>query len=249
MTQKAAQQAHNHISHKAYHPPRNLRPLNYEEQYIVDRFHDLYYSLWLQRMDAAGRVIEGRGTIDGSWLGHRVLKCPADLMMYQEILFDTQPDIIIETGTFSGGSALFMASVCEMMGKGRIITVDINAHPGLPAHERITYLNGSSITPELIATLQTEIKDKKTMVILDSDHRKAHVLEELKLYHSFVSPGCYLIVEDTNVNGHPTLPQHGPGPMEAVDEFLVGRSDFVIDRDRERYVITLNPRGYLRKTA
>jgi cephalosporin hydroxylase len=85
------------------------------------------------------------------------------------------------------------------------------------------------------------------LVILDSDHSKQHVLNELRLYHSFVTEGSYLIVEDSNINGHPVLPQFGPGPMEALDEFLQENDDFVIDESKHKFLITFNPRGYLKK--
>lgn len=85
------------------------------------------------------------------------------------------------------------------------------------------------------------------MVVLDSDHSFAHVRRELELYGDLVTPECYLIVEDTNVNGHPVSPQHGPGPWEAVEEFLARKADFVVDRDQHKYLMTFNPNGYLRK--
>ena len=85
------------------------------------------------------------------------------------------------------------------------------------------------------------------MVILDSDHSRDHVLAELYAYADLVTPGCYLVVEDTVVNGHPFWPDFGPGPMEAVDAFLSGRPDYEIDTTRERFLLTLNPRGYLRR--
>ena len=85
------------------------------------------------------------------------------------------------------------------------------------------------------------------MVILDSDHYEPHVSKELNAYHDIVSPGCYLIVEDTNVNGRPVLPDFGAGPGEAVDKFIATHSEFVVDRDRERFLMTLNPGGYLRR--
>ena len=85
------------------------------------------------------------------------------------------------------------------------------------------------------------------MVILDSDHRKDNVLAELRAYSPLVQPGDYLIVEDTNVNGHPLVPDFGPGPMEAVDEFLATDDSFEIDPAREKFYMTFNPRGYLRR--
>lgn len=85
------------------------------------------------------------------------------------------------------------------------------------------------------------------MVILDSDHAEEHVFAELRAYRDVVSVGCYLIVEDTNVNGHPARPGFGPGPMEALDRFLATSDDYVVDADRERFMMTLNPRGFLRR--
>jgi cephalosporin hydroxylase len=85
------------------------------------------------------------------------------------------------------------------------------------------------------------------MVILDSDHHKDHVLRELEIYSKFVTNGSYIIVEDTNINGHPVRPKFGPGPTEAVKEFLKGSRDFVIDKSREKFFLTFNPNGYLKK--
>ena len=85
------------------------------------------------------------------------------------------------------------------------------------------------------------------IVILDSDHSYAHVLEELRLYAPLVTSGSYLVVEDTNVNGHPVDPDHGPGPMEAVLDFLRESDEFAVDESREKFLLTFNPHGFLRK--
>ena len=87
------------------------------------------------------------------------------------------------------------------------------------------------------------------MVILDSNHQKEHVLAELRAYSPLVTPADYLVVEDTNVNGHPVRADYGPGPMEAVDEFLAGTDEFSIDASREKFFMTFNPRGYLRRAG
>jgi cephalosporin hydroxylase len=85
------------------------------------------------------------------------------------------------------------------------------------------------------------------MVSLDSDHHKDHVLKELKLYGPLVTPGNYLVVEDTDINGHPVMPRWGPGPMEAVEEFMKNNSDFIQDRSREKFGVTLFPGGWLKR--
>lgn len=85
------------------------------------------------------------------------------------------------------------------------------------------------------------------MVVLDSDHSADHVTKELSIYSQFVSQGCYLVVEDTNINGHPVLPEFGPGPAEALEEFLAGNGQFTVDESREKFLLTFNPKGYLRR--
>ena len=184
-----------------------------------------------------------------SWLGVRTLKYPTDMWMYQELLAQHRPAVVLETGTLWGGSALFFATILDGLGCGRVITVDITA-PERPAHPRITYLHGSSTDPEVVAQVNSLIgDDAPVMAILDSDHARDHVLAELRAYSSLVTPGSYLIVEDTNVNGNPVLPHHGPGPGEAVAAFLGENDDYEIDTRRERFMLTSAPGGFLRRKA
>jgi cephalosporin hydroxylase len=179
------------------------------EKDIIDRFHTLYYN-------SGARTV-----LNTYWLGIPVAKCPLDLWIFQEIIFEVKPDIIIECGTSYGGSALFLASLCDVINNGRIITIDIKSEERRPEHKRITYLVGSSTSTEIVEKVRSLVKDKdRVMVVLDSDHRKEHVLNELRIYSKLVTRGSYLIVEDTNINGHPVYPGFGPGPMEAVEEFL-----------------------------
>jgi cephalosporin hydroxylase len=222
---------------RTYYAPGRKRELLTGEREIVDDFHNLYYRAWLK----------GAGTIDISWMGYRALKCPLDAWVYQEIIFETKPDVIVETGTFEGGSALYMGHLCELIGHGRVISIDLAKRENLPTHARVQFWVGSSTAPEILARLTSDIAGKKVMVILDSDHAFKHVKEELRLYSPLVSQHCYLIVEDTNVNGHPTNQEHGPGPMEAVEDFMQGNTQFIVDRGRERFMMTLNPGGYLQK--
>ena len=179
------------------------------------------------------------------WLGISTAKCPFDMWVYQEIIYETQPEVIIETGTYQGGSALFFASIYDLVGKGEVITIDINECD--ISHPRVTKIIGSSVSNEVINKVKEIVSDKTAMVILDSDHSKNHVLKEMELYSSFVPVGNYLVVEDTNVNGHPVLPAFGGGPMEAVNEFLKDRRDFDVDQSREKFLVTFFPKGFLRR--
>ena len=225
----------------SYRPQKDLRPLRPDEQAATDAFHRAFYESWDQ---AGGRT---RGTINLSWFGHRTIKSPLDLWTYQEIIVETRPDLIFETGTHRGGSALYLASIFDLLGRGSVLTVDITAAKGRPVHPRITYLVGSSTGAQIVDQVRAAARGRRVMVILDSDHTADHVRQELAIYADLVTVGCYLIVEDTNINGHPVRPDFGPGPMEALVDFLEGRDDFVSDPDRERFLLTMNPRGFLRR--
>jgi cephalosporin hydroxylase len=201
---------------------------------ISEQFHELYY--------------ESRVWRNTFWLGVEALKCPLDLWIYQELLHEVRPRYIIETGTAGGGSALFLASICDLLGTGEIITIDVEERPARPSHARIEYLKGSSVAEETVRVIKERVAGAgPVLAILDSDHSQQHVAQELRIYGPMVTEGSYLIVEDTNVNGHPVLQNHGPGPMEAVESFLRETSQFTPDHDREKFFLTFNPKGYLRK--
>lgn len=217
---------------------REQPSVSIEDKEAIRRFHELYYRRWLA----------GGDTINLSWFGYQALKTPLDLWMYQELLVRTRPDVVVETGTYQGGSALFLAMVLEQIGHGHVVTIDIERREDRPQHPRITYLLGSSTDATILAEVKRRT-DGRALVILDSDHHRDHVYEELLGYSPLVQPGGYIIVEDTNVNGHPALPEFGPGPMEAVDRFLSETNDFVADDRCERFLLTLHPRGYLRRTG
>ena len=185
---------------------------------------------------------------DTRWLGHRIQKFPGDVWIYQEILTELRPDWIIETGTNWGGSAYFLASMCDLLGHGRIVTVDLDAKPDPPQHERITYVAGSSTDPSIVDGVSRLISGAETvLVILDSDHSYQHVTNELRAYSDLVTPGSYLIVEDTNIAGHPVLSGLPRGPYEAVQDFLARDARFEVDRTREKFMMTFNPGGYLKR--
>jgi cephalosporin hydroxylase len=192
-----------------------------------------------------------RAVYDAKWLGTRAVKYPTDMWVYQELLVEQKPDLVVETGTYLGGSTLFIATILDALGKGEVISIDsaLGEYGALPEHPRIRYLKGSSRDERIISEVRRSAAGRAVLVILDSEHSYDHVLGELRAYGPLVGPGGYLIVEDTNVNGHPVLPDWGPGPMEAVRAYLGECSDFIVDRRWEKFMLTSNPCGYLRRVA
>ena len=183
-----------------------------------------------------------------AWLGVPTWKLPSDMWVYQEILYETRPDLLIETGTQYGGSTRFYASVMDLLGSGEIATIDIDTsdvHADVRAHPRITVIESGSTEPAVVEQLRRRAEGKRVMVILDSDHQRDHVAEELRLWSDLVSPGCYLVVEDTAL-GDQYLPGWG-GSLAALDAWLPGHPEFERDRGREKFLVTVNPGGYLRR--
>jgi len=211
-----------------------------QEQAIIDQFHNLYYN---------GPEGEDHIHMRTYWMKVPCLKCPLDLWVYQEIIAEVQPDLIVETGTHMGGSALFMAHMLDITGKGEVITIDIKDDLPRPTHPRISYIKGSSADVDLVNSMLRDRPDETRLVVLDSDHSKNHVLEELNLLAPYVSLGSYVIVEDTNLNDHPTYSSFGEGPYEAVEEFLKTNRNFIADESKEKFLMTFNPHGFLKRVA
>jgi cephalosporin hydroxylase len=212
---------------------------NLNQQAFLDEFHKFCY--------------ENPGSYSVTWMGCPIQKNAFDMILLQEIIYRTKPDVIIETGTANGGSALFMAQLLDILGEGVVVSIDIES--GIrPVHPRIMYIQGSSDERETYfkARMIAE-QGKRVMVVLDSDHSMEHVYAEMVLYGMAVTDGCYMIVEDTNINGKPVRPDFGPGPTEAIEKYLsefpygIGQSKFVQDRDVEHFPFTYHPGGYLRK--
>jgi cephalosporin hydroxylase len=203
------------------------------DRFAVSHAHDAFYE-----SDAWTRA---------TWLGAQALKNPLDLWVYQEILAETRPELIVETGTYRGGSALYLASICDLLGEGDVISIDVEpAREDYPQHPRITYLGGRSSTdPEVVREVSARAAGRRTFIVLDSDHSQAHVEAELDVYAPLVPVGCYLVAEDSNIGQ--IRKDLMPGPLQAVERFLARTDEFEIDREREKFLITFNPSGYLRR--
>lgn len=208
------------------------------------RIVDQFARLWYDRPDT------WRTT---RWFGIVTHQNPMDVWMLQEILYEVKPDLMVECGAFHGGSAALWATILEEINPdARIISIDIEDRMQearkLPVVERrVEFIVGSSTSPDVVARVRERAAGKRVVVLLDSDHSRAHVLEELRSYAPVVGVGSYLIVQDTNINGHPVLPEFGPGPWEAVEEFLRDTAAFEVDRSRERLLFTFSPNGYLKR--
>jgi len=209
-------------------------------QSVITNFNRVYYDSMVWQMTR--------------YLGVPTQQFPSDLWVIQEIITELKPDVIIETGTYHGGSTLYFADILDRVNEqGRVISVDIapkieKASAFATFRKRVDVIRGDSVSPEVISEIAQRVGSGTVLVTLDSLHTKEHVLKEMNLYSRFVTPGSYLIVQDTNINGHPVYPTFGPGPMEAMEEFLKSNRDFEVDRSREKYMLTAYPSGFLKKT-
>jgi cephalosporin hydroxylase len=199
-----------------------------------------------------------------AWLGRPIIQYPQDIVALQEIIWETKPRLIVETGVAHGGTSIFFASMLELLGDdGLVLSIDIEIKPhnrplieNHPLAKRIKLMESSSLDQKVLDEAQKLAESYgPTMVVLDSNHSHRHVLGELRLYSKLVTPGCYLIVYDGVVEKYPELFSNidrpwGPGdnPLTATREFLAENTDFEIDWEiQNKLAITTAPEGYLRR--
>ncbi|MFA5374638.1 MAG: CmcI family methyltransferase [Dehalococcoidia bacterium] len=193
-------------------------------------------------------IIQERVANRTVYFGEKAQKSPIDAWIYQEIIFETKPDVIIEIGNANGGGTLFLAHICDLLGRGRVIGIDLS-HADIAEqvkkHPRITFIQGDAC--QRFECVEEQIsKDDRVLVIEDSSHTYDNTLSVLRLYSTLVKPGDYFIVEDS-ICHHGLSIGPNPGPYEAIETFINENSDFEIDRSRESFLITWNPRGYLKR--
>jgi cephalosporin hydroxylase len=197
-----------------------------------------------------------------TWLGIPIIQLPEDILMVQELIWKNRPDMIVESGVAHGGALILYASLLELLGRGRVIGVDIEirkynrlAIESHPASRRIRLIEGSSTDESTLKAVRACIQPgDRVMVMLDSNHTRDHVRAELELYAPLVNPGGYIIVFDEVMpmvadapNGKPTWDVDNP--LEAVRDFLATHPDFEVDRSYERLAATYCRNGFLRRTS
>ena len=187
-----------------------------------------------------------------TWMGTPIWKNPLDAWIYQEIIHEVQPDVIIEIGSRYGGGTKYLANLLDMLGKGMVISIDIDRSVYNLDHERVKVLTGNSSDPKIISEVACMCRGKNVLVIQDGDHSKKQALEDLENYSRFISVNSYFIMEDGIVDlfhHDDGLGFQEEGPLAAIEEFLSRNSHFVIDSSRERYILTYNPKGFLKRIS
>jgi cephalosporin hydroxylase len=180
------------------------------------------------------------------WCGFKVSQNPLDMWMYADIIHRCRPQVVVESGTAYGGTALFMAMVMDWEGVGRILTIDSQTNLLRPGHPRIGYVHGDCLSDDVLQRVKRIVGERTTMVMLDSNHQCDHVLVELDKYAPLVTPGQYLVLEDTNLHGHPVVTvDDQPGPYEALAEWLPNHPEFTVDPKCDFFDFTFHPGGWL----
>jgi cephalosporin hydroxylase len=222
-----------------------------------DKDFNLISQTWLQG------AMDNKFTYQFNWLGIPIIQMPTDILVFQEIIWETKPDLIIETGVARGGSVNFWASMQDMCGiDGHVIGIDIDIREhareailNSKYSNKITLIESDSVDESIKGKIEKYTSTyKRVMVILDSNHTHDHVYKELRIYADYVTPGCYLVVLDTMTEfiRKPLDRQWGPGdnPYTAVQEFMKNSGGFTLDEAYEkRSLLTLAPSGFWRKNT
>lgn len=202
-----------------------------------------------------------------TWLGRPVIQLPEDLLRIQEVIWQLRPDVVVETGVAHGGSLIFYATILHALGKGEVVGVDLEIRPhnraAIEAHplaRLISLVEGDSKSTLTVERVRTKVPaDGKTLVILDSNHSRDHVLAEIRAYAPLVSVGCYLVVTDGVMRSLWDVPGGKPSwkqdnPCSAIDEFLATDRRFrhevparPFDESQTKETPTHWPNAYLRR--
>lgn len=193
-------------------------------------------------------LIEATGNWERSrWRGHTLWQNLLDLNVISEYLLDSRPEVVIETGTWRGGSAVFFADMMRLSGReSDVLSIDHNPR-AMPTYPGVSYLAGrSSVHPGVLADVVAHVRGRRAFVVLDSDHSGPHVLAELEAYCQFIRPGDYLLVQDGNA--YRSLGwRFADTPLWGIERFLAASPGFEIDTSRSPFATTAHPCGWLRR--
>jgi cephalosporin hydroxylase len=204
-----------------------------------------------------------------TWMGRPIIQLPEDMVRLQELIYSVKPDVIIETGVAHGGSLIFYASLCKAMDRGRVVGIDIEIRPhnrrSLEQHELfhlLTLIEGNAVAPEIVAQVKAQLRpEERVMVLLDSNHSKAHVLAELNAYADLVSKGSYIVAMDGIMQQMVGAPRSEPdwdwnNPKDAAIEFVRENPNFVIEEPPFQFNegtiterVTYWPSGYIKRLS
>lgn len=195
-------------------------------------------------------AVQERIMTETRWFGVKALKNPLDFWVYQEILFDQKPEVIIEIGNNCGGSTYALAHMCDLLGAGRVIGIDIS-HAGVPEivrkHPRISLIEGDACG--MFATVKKLAAEARNILIIeDSSHEYENTLNVLNTYAPLIPVDGYFIVED-GICHHGLDIGPKPGPYEAIETFVAGNRNFVIDAAKESFILSWNPKGFLKRVS
>jgi cephalosporin hydroxylase len=182
-----------------------------------------------------------------TWLGSPIHTAPTDLLAYQEILSRVRPEWVIEIGSSDEGRATFLASVCELIGHGQVLSIREPARVDPAPRSRLHFCTGAPVDPATREHVHSLVGAGNAVVVLGTSTDRAATAAQFEAYADLVGVGSYVVVTDTIVNGHPVWPSFGPGPAEAVKQILARHGEFVPDPEMEKYALSFNPGGFLRR--
>jgi cephalosporin hydroxylase/SAM-dependent methyltransferase len=201
-------------------------------------------------LDAMVRRTDNFATV--TWLGHPIWQNVTDAWAIQEALCNDGVDLVVECGTHRGGSAFYMASLFDLIGKGHVITIDIERIAHIE-HPRVEFIVGSSIeehTVRVVRERMEQLAPSHVLIVLDSDHSAHHVRREIETYAELLPIGDYMLVQDGCIDDLPSMTEGRPGPLAAIESFLKDNDRFVVDEERSgRYLVSHSPKGWIRRVG
>jgi cephalosporin hydroxylase len=180
------------------------------------------------------------------WLGKSTHRPPTDLFAYQELIWRLRPEWIVETRTGTAGRSQFLASICDLVGSGQVLSIDAYPVGERPEHARITYLDGDPGAPAVGARAREITGEEPGALVILGGGSSAQVVGAFHNYWPLVPVGGYLVVEDTILEGNPVWPEFGAGPRSAMHR-IMDEGRFAPDYSMERYALTFNLGGWLKR--